>query len=443
MRTPGAMLFGAPEAGLGWLGIFRLGAVQLSLGAIVVLATSTLNRVMVVELALPAMLPGLLLGLHYAVQLSRPRWGYGSDAGGSRTTWIIGGMAVLALSIIGAAASTWLMPSSLWLGVGAALLAYFMIGVGVGAAGTSTLALMATTVAPRRRPAAATIVWLMMIFGIAFTAVMAGKFLDPFTPLRLLTVVSVVAALALTLATVAVLGIEKQAAAAPAEPEPNAPAFFKVLREVWAEAPARRFTIFVFVSMFAYNVQELILEPYAGHVFGYSLGESTSLAGTQHQGVFAGMLLVGIGASGLRIGSLKFWTVAGCLASAASLAAIAAAPSTPAIPLPGAVFALGLSNGAFSVAAIASMMGLASEGAARREGTRMGFWGAAQAVGFGLGAAGGALAADLMRAVMEDAPAYGAVFLAEGLLFVVAAAMALRITSPQAASPAAAAIAGE
>ncbi|MCA3659868.1 MAG: PucC family protein, partial [Methylobacterium sp.] len=64
---------------LGWLGIFRLGLVQTALGAIVVLTTSTINRVMVVELALPAMLPGLLVGLHYAVQVLRPRWGHGAD----------------------------------------------------------------------------------------------------------------------------------------------------------------------------------------------------------------------------------------------------------------------------------------------------------------------------------------------------------------------------
>ena len=66
---------------LGWAGIFRLGLVQAMLGAVVVLTTSTLNRVMVVELALPALLPGLLVALHYAVQLTLPRMGYGSDRG--------------------------------------------------------------------------------------------------------------------------------------------------------------------------------------------------------------------------------------------------------------------------------------------------------------------------------------------------------------------------
>jgi hypothetical protein len=59
-------------APLGWLGIARLGLVQSALGAVVVLTTSTLNRVMVVELALPAMLPAALVAWHYAVQLSRP-----------------------------------------------------------------------------------------------------------------------------------------------------------------------------------------------------------------------------------------------------------------------------------------------------------------------------------------------------------------------------------
>ena len=76
---------------LGWLGIARLGLVQTAIGAIVILTTSTLNRVVVVELALPAMLPGALVGWHHAVQLSRPRWGYGADLGGSRTPWKLRG----------------------------------------------------------------------------------------------------------------------------------------------------------------------------------------------------------------------------------------------------------------------------------------------------------------------------------------------------------------
>lgn len=66
------------------------------LGSIVVMTSSTLNRVMVVELAPPALLPGFLVALHYLVQIARPRMGYGSDIGQRRTPWIIGGMVVLA-----------------------------------------------------------------------------------------------------------------------------------------------------------------------------------------------------------------------------------------------------------------------------------------------------------------------------------------------------------
>ena len=66
-------------SGLSWFGIVRLGTVQAAIGAIVMLATSLLNRVMVVEYAVAAAVPAALVAWHYAVQLSRPLWGYGSD----------------------------------------------------------------------------------------------------------------------------------------------------------------------------------------------------------------------------------------------------------------------------------------------------------------------------------------------------------------------------
>ena len=72
----------------GWPSVLRIGLVQASIGAVVVLTTSTLNRVMVVELALPAVLPGALVALHYGVQITRPRMGYGSDLSQRRTPWI-------------------------------------------------------------------------------------------------------------------------------------------------------------------------------------------------------------------------------------------------------------------------------------------------------------------------------------------------------------------
>ena len=140
--------------GFGWGTIVRLGLVQTALGAIVVLITSTLNRVMVVELALPAALPGGLVALHYAVQILRPRWGYGSDLGRRRTPWIVGGMALLALGGLGAALGTALVAGQPALGFVVLVVSFLAVGIGVGAAGTSLLVLLSTGVAPRRRGAA-------------------------------------------------------------------------------------------------------------------------------------------------------------------------------------------------------------------------------------------------------------------------------------------------
>ena len=412
---------------LSWLSIFRLGAVQMSLGAIVVICTSTLNRLMVVEAALPAVLPGLLVGLHYAIQLSRPTWGYKSDTGGKRTRFIILGMAVLALGGFLAAFGFTMMAEAFLPGLMVSVLAYALIGMGVGASGTSLLALLATATHPRRRAAAATITWLMMIFGIAVTATVVGKALDPYSPALLLRLVAFVGVAAVILTALAVWGIEARHAAN-AAPEAALP-FRQGLAEIWAEPRARNFTIFIFLSMVAYFMQELILEPYAGLAFGFTPGQSTQLSGAQNGGVFVGMLTVGIAATGFRMGSLRAWVMAGCGGSALALLAIAAAGQSGdgGVMIQPLTMALGFFNGMFAVAAIGSMMALAGEGRGAREGTRMGLWGAAQAIAAGVGGVLGAGAVDLARHVMPNASAFGIVFVAEALLFGVAAVLAARI----------------
>jgi BCD family chlorophyll transporter-like MFS transporter len=405
---------------LSWTQIARLGLVQMALGAIVVLTTSTLNRLMVVEFALPAILPGILVGLHYGIQLSRPRWGYTSDTGGNRTPWIIGGMGVLALGGLLAAYGVTLFTSSFAIGLTVSLVAYTLIGLGVGASGTSLLALLATATAPHRRAAAATITWLMMIFGIAMTAGVAGSFLDPYTSTRLLTVVAVVVTGAFFLTILAVWGLEARVTATR---EPDTMPFMEGMREIWAERRTRNFTLFIFLSMNAYFMQELILEPYAGLVWGFTPGQSTTLSGAQNGGVFIGMLTVGIAATGFKLGSLRSWAIAGCLGSAVSLLAIAVAAFT----LTPLVVALGFFNGMFAVAAIGSMMALAAEGRGQREGTRMGLWGAAQAIAAGFGGLTGAAAVDILRKGFPDETAFGLVFTLEAALFIAAALMALYI----------------
>lgn len=415
----------------GWMAIVRLGLVQACLGAVVVMTTSTLNRVMVVELALPALLPGILVAMHYLVQVARPRMGYGSDLGQRRTPWIVGGMMVLAIGGALAALATAWMGSERQAGIALAVVAFMLIGIGVSAAGTSLLVLLAKRVDAPRRAAAATTVWLMMIAGFAVTAGLAGKLLDPYSPARLIAVTAAVSTLAVLLTLLATWRLE---GSAPAEPVATArelrkPAFREALAQVWAEPVARRFTIFVFVSMLAYSAQDLILEPFAGTVFGFTPGQSTGLSGMQHAGVLAGMLAAAFAGRGGRFGSLRAWQIGGCLMSALMLLGLVAAGIVgDGWPFRANVFALGVANGAFSIAAIASMMRLASEGRHAREGTRMGLWGAAQAVAFGVGGLVGTAASDLARWLIgTPAHAYAAVFAFEALLFVAAAALAAQL----------------
>jgi BCD family chlorophyll transporter-like MFS transporter len=413
---------------LSWFGIFRLGLVQTGLGAIVVLTTSTLNRVMVVELAMPAMLPGALVAIHYALQVFRPAWGHGSDKGARRTPWIIGGMAVLAVGGLLAAVATAWMATQPMFGIALAIVAFCLIGGGVGAAGTSLLVLLAKRTDDKRRAAAATIVWVMMIAGFIVTTGVAGHLLDPFSPQRLVMVSGGVSVVAMLLTLIGVWGVEGRGMAVPSKPTQQS-TFRDAIADVWREPQARRFAIFVFVSMLAYSAQDLILEPFAGVVFGFSPGETTKLSGLQHAGTLIGMALVPlIGFVFPRSrGHLQNWTIAGCAASAIALAALAAASVVgPSWPLRETVFALGVCNGAYAVAAIGSMMALVSKGGEQREGVRMGLWGAAQAIAFGTGGFIGTLASDAARSLLASPiQSYAVVFAAEAALFVVAAIMAV------------------
>ncbi len=414
---------------MGWVGIVRLGLVQAGLGAVVVLVTSTLNRVMQVELGLPALVSGSLVALHYGVQALRPRLGYGADVGGRRTPWIVGGMAALALGSAIAAGSVGLIRVQPVLGVLVATAGFLLVGLGVGAAGTNLLTLLAASVTPRLRGPAATIVWIMMIGGIAITATLARGWLTPFSDAVLFQVVAMVGASALGVAVLAVWGIEGATAPAPAQvPAPAHGGFLPALRDVWADPQARGFAVFVFVSMLAYSAQELVIEPYAGAVFGLTPGASAGLTGQHHAGVLVGM--AGVAVASFALGGMhgaRYWTMGGCLGSAVAVAWVAwcgmAGASGMLMP---AVIALGVANGVFAVAAIGAMMGLAGQGAEPgREGTRMGLWGAAQALAFGAGGLFGTGMSDLARAVIgSPAPAYAVVFATQSALFLVAAWLA-------------------
>jgi BCD family chlorophyll transporter-like MFS transporter len=265
----------------------------------------------------------------------------------------------------------------------------------------------------------------------------ASKLLDPFSPERLLAVATGVVLTAQLVTMFAVWGVE----GAPVKEQARASApFGEALRGIWDDRLTRLFSIFVFFSMLAYSMQDLILEPFAGLVFGLTPGQSTGLSGQQNAGVLVGMILVGAGghAFGGQMGlKLKPWIIGGCLLSALALAGLAhAAVAGPGWPLTINVVALGFANGMFAVAAIGAMLQLAGRGGAGHEGIRMGLWGAAQAAAFGLGGLLGAVAVDAGRRLIgNDGAAFQLVFCGEAVMFVVAAIIAMRLNENMAGRP--------
>ena len=422
---------------LTWLQIARLGLVQASLGAVVVLTTSVLNRVMVIELALPAILPGILVALHYLVQFVRPRMGFGSDQSGRSTPWIQGGMIVLAIGGIVAALAVQLMAENLVWGIALATLGFLMIGLGVSASGTALLVLLAKRVDEKRKAGAATCVWIMMIMGFAITAGTTGRLLDPFSFERLVLISSSVSVLAICFSFLALRGLEPRPALGDSlekkvDVNQARLTFREAVNEVWQESTVRRFTLFVFVSMLAYSSQDLILEPFAGTAFGFTPGQTTSLSGLQHAGVLCGMLLCGFVTSKSKnpnLASLRYWTVGGCLISAfAMFGLVMSGIIGQDWPFLSTVFILGLANGAFSIAAIGSMMQFAGIGKEKREGVRMGVWGASQAIAFGMGGLVGTAASDIARLILGDpVAAYATVFFIEAILFIFSAFLSFNI----------------
>jgi BCD family chlorophyll transporter-like MFS transporter len=400
---------------LGWGGIARLCLVNAAIGAMAALPVNLFNRLMTVELALPALLPGLLVALHYAVQLSRPAWGHRSDRAGRRVPVILGGMGVLTAGVFLAAWAV-ALPTGPALAVWVA--AYVLIGLGVGAAGTSFLALLACAAPDERRGAAATIAWLMLIAGAIAASVGTGAALDPYSPERLRIVVAVACAAAFAVTVLATWRMDRDTPAAP-----TAPPLAAALRDALSDPEARRFTGFVFLSILAFYLSELVFEPFAGHVHGLAPDASTKLSGAKDGAALIGMLAAGLLAH-LRLGTLRLWACAGCVISAAGLVALGAGG-----PLVPATLTLGLGNGLFVVGAIGSMMHLS---AARpgTEGTVMGVFGAAQAIAAGLAGLAATATLDLLRLTLPEATAYGTLFAVEAALFLAAALMAARVLAP-------------
>jgi BCD family chlorophyll transporter-like MFS transporter len=426
----------AGSTGLPLAQLLRLGLFQVSVGMASVLLLGTLNRVMIVELSVPATVVALMIALPVLSAPFRALLGFKSDSyrsalGWKRipylwfgSLWQMGGLAVMPFAVVVLGGHQALGPT--WAGEVLAALAFIMAGIGLHMVQTAGLALAADRADEAQRPRVVALLYVMFLIGTAISALVIGALLTEFSDLRLIRVVQGAALLTLGLNLVALWKQEKlrpMTAAELAAPRPN---FGDAWRDLMAGGTAGRLLAVVALGALGFNMQDVLLEPYGGEVLGLSVAATTALTA-----VYAGGSLIGFGLAARWLGKAHdAFRLAGrgvIIGIGAFAAVVLAGPMESALLFFAGAAMIGLGSGLFFVSTLTAAMALPSESKDGRlgGGLVLGAWGAAQATAAGLSIAfGGSLrdaVAHLAAGSALDTPAFGYTFVYHteiGLLFV-------------------------
>ena len=371
--------------------LLRLSLFQVSVGMALVLLVGTLNRVMIVELGVPASLVAVMIALPVVFAPLRALIGFRSDTHRSALGWRrvpyiwkgtlvqFGGLAIMPFALLvlsgGGNASQW--PS--WIGDVGAGLAFLIVGAGIHITQTAGLAL-ATDLAPvESQPKVVGLMYVAQLFGMMVSALIFGALLEEFSPARLIQVIqgSAVATIALN-----ILALWKQEtrSRAFAQPHRSPPSF----TEAWArfrESPhAVRRLVAVGLGTMAFGMQDVLLEPYGGQLLGLGVGSTTQLTATLAVGGLMGFALasqvLGRGADPFRM------ALAGVLVGVPAFAAvIAAAPLQSTLVFGMGVWMIGFGGGLFGHGTLTATMNQATP---EHTGLALGAWGAVQATSAGV-----------------------------------------------------------
>ncbi len=398
----------------------RLAAFPLGLGLTSVLVSGTLNRVMIVELALPAALVGFFLAIPVIIAPARVWLGYLSDGhpwrSKRREPYIVLGTLIAGLGLSGATLITLNQAAVGPVLVGGGALAFLSFGLGHTLASNTFEALLADKFTGVQRPRAVTLFKIAMFAGILGGALALGALLDPFSESRLLTVVGGVALAYAVLATLAVTGQEPavphlEAVARRAAAEP----FLRVVRTLlWDDPQARRFFALVVFSVLGTLAQDVLLEPYGALVLGMSVAQTTRLTALWGTGTILAMALAGVWLI-VRWGYLPVLR-AGLGLNVAVFAGMLAAGVAESVPAFRAlVFALGIGTGLSMAGLLTAVIEFTTF---ERAGLLMGIWGTAAELGQASGGVLGGMVVDGVRYLSGGNAllAYGAVFVLESLL---------------------------
>ncbi|MEO1340087.1 MAG: BCD family MFS transporter, partial [Cyanobacteria bacterium J06635_13] len=437
--------------------IFRLGLFNMGLGIMAVLTLAVLNRVMISELGIPGSITGGILATSLFVSPARVWFGQLSDRqplfGKHRTSYVLIGTAIFGLTVFSAVQAVWQLGAAVEASGGwqwnnqtlgwSALLSLLMAiyGLAVSFSSTPFTALLVDITEESRRSKLIAIVWSMLMVGIViggvtgsivFKQIEAGGVVAGDIPLEVLqppinSVFSFVPFLVIGLAVIATWGVEHKYSRFKRDFTSDRDDNITLGRALKILTTSRQTGIFFsFLSLLTIGLfmQEAVLEPYGGEVFGMSIGETTQL------NAFWGIgILIGYSFTGFKIIPAlgkKLTTKIGCILVACCFSIIVAAGFTqePRM-LQSAMVLFGVAAGIATVGGISLMLDLT---AAKTAGTFIGAWGLAQAMSRGIATFIGGVILDIGKSIFElPLLAYSLVFAIQAVGVILAIAILERV----------------
>ena len=385
--------------------LLRLSLFQMSVGMATVMLAGTLNRVMIVELLVPASLVAIMIAIPVLIAPLRTFYGHKSDTYKSFIGWKripymwfgslfqFGGLAIMPFAIIILSGDQTVGPS--WAGEVLVAIAFLFTGIGMHITQTVGLALAADRATKENRPRVVALLYFMFLFGMGISAVVIGILLADFSKLRLIQVVQGSAVLTLILNLVAVWRQEQ--IIINQQKNDKSEKFFLSWKKFISDRKTNSLIWVVFWGTLAFSMQDVLLEPYGGQILGLSVSETTNLTGVWALGALLGLALAANN-SKKTVSSVSNAMTALLIGIVGFSAIIFSSPMQfPFLYFLGTLF-IGFGTGLFSVSLLIIAMALSSK-TNLGSGFILGSWGAAQAIGAGLGIAVGGILRDVVNKI--------------------------------------------
>ena len=385
--------------------LLRLSLFQITVGMALVLLVGTLNRVMIVELDVPASLVAGMLALPLLFAPFRTLIGFKSDTHRSAlglrripyiwkgTMYQFGGFAIMPFALLVLSGYGEAVDAPRWLGLSSAALAFLLVGAGVHMVQTVGLALATDLVREEDQPKVVGLMYVMLLVGMVASALIYGQLLETYTPGRLIQVIQGSAVVTVGLNLFAMWKQEARNRARAQEME-AAPAV--AFGAAWAELMARpglsRLLVAIGLGTFGFGMADVLLEPYGGQVLALSVAQTTKLTAVLATGTILGFVAASralmLGQSPARVAAL------GASIGIPGFAAIILSAGFGQAPLfVLGTFVAGLGAGLFGHATLTGSIKAAPEG---RIGLALGAWGAVQATCAGIGVALAGVVRDIL-----------------------------------------------